>query len=90
MSAKSPVRAKDIAAFLEGQVYDAEQAAAYLGIARNSIEYACYRGRIPFVGWQGKKLFARADLDDYAADRGTGRGSHLRTVKPIQVGHEGL
>lgn len=80
-----PFTAAELAYLLSTEVFDAEQAAEYLGIARNSIEYAAYRKRIAYVAWAGKKLFVRADLDAYVAQRGKGRGSHLRGVEPIAV-----
>lgn len=73
-------RAADLAALLKREVFDAEDAAAFLHIARNSIEYACHRGRIPFVQYGAKKLFTRRDLMDYHSKRGRGRDSQLEDV----------
>lgn len=70
-------RAEDLAALLSKDILDAEDAAEFLGIARNSIEYAAYRRRIPYVQYGAKKLFTRADLMDYASKRGRGRDSQL-------------
>jgi hypothetical protein len=60
-------------------------AAVFLGLAKNSIEYAAYRKRIPFVQYGAKKLFTRADLMDYARNRGRGRDSRLEAVEPLVV-----
>jgi hypothetical protein len=79
------IRAKELAELLETQVFDPEGAARFLGLARNSIEYAAYRKRIPFVQFGAKKLFTRADLMDYAANRGRGRESRLEAVAPYVV-----
>jgi hypothetical protein len=79
------VRAADLAELLFNEVMDVEDAARYLGIARNSMEYAAYRKRVPFVHYAAKKLFTRADLDDYALSRGRGRRSELQTVDPFVV-----
>lgn len=77
-------RAADLAALLGKEVYDVEDAAQFLRIARNSIEYAAYRGRIAHVQYGAKKLFARADLMDYASGRGRGRESTLEDA-PVYV-----
>jgi hypothetical protein len=79
------IRAKDLAELLETQIFDAEGAARFLGLVRNSIEYAAYRKRIPFVQYGAKKLFTRADLEDYARNRGRGRDSRLEAVEPLTV-----
>lgn len=84
MSRPGEFRAADLAALLGREVYDAEDAARFLGIARNSIEYATYRRRIPYVQYGAKKLFARADLMDYASNRGRGRESSLED-SPVYV-----
>lgn len=70
-------RAEDLAKQLSNDIFDASDAAKLLGIARNSIEYAAYRKRIPYVQYGAKKLFTRADLMDYASKRGRGRDSKL-------------
>jgi len=54
-------------------------------VARNSIEYATYRHRIPYVQYGAKKLFARTDLVDYAANRGRGRDSKLQDAPHFVV-----
>lgn len=79
------LRAKDLAEMLATEVLDAADAARFLGIARNSIEYAAYRHRIPYVQYGAKKLFTRADLEDYAMNRGRGRESRLGAVEPTIV-----
>ena len=71
------MRSEDLAKLLSRDIFDAEDAAKFLGIARNSIEYAAYRKRIPYVQYGAKKLFTRADLMDYASMRGRGRDSKL-------------
>jgi hypothetical protein len=74
----SEFRASDLADLLAKEIFDAEDAARFLGIERNSIEYAAYRKRIPYVQYGAKKLFTRADLMDYATNRGRGRDSKLQ------------
>lgn len=71
-------RASDLADLLAKEIFDAEDAARFLGIERNSIEYAAYRKRIPYVQYGAKKLFTRSDLMDYATNRGRGRDSRLQ------------
>jgi len=82
---ETPLRAAQLAELLTTEVFDAEDAAKFLGLARNSIEYAAYRKRIPFVQYGAKKLFCRADLLDYASNRGRGRDSKLENVDSIVV-----
>jgi hypothetical protein len=84
MSRPNEFRAPDLAALLGKEVYDAEDAARFLDIARNSIEYAAYRKRIPYVQYGAKKLFTRIDLIEYASNRGRGRESNLE-VSPVYV-----
>ena len=79
------LRAEDLATLLSKDIFDADDAAQFLGIARNSIEYAAYRRRIPYVQYGAKKLFTRADLMDYAANRGRGRDSRLEDAKSFVV-----
>lgn len=81
----SGLRAADLAELLSTEVMNPEDAATYLGLARNSIEYAAYRKRIPYVHYGAHKLFTKADLDDYARNRGRGRQSGLQPVEPIRV-----
>ena len=82
------LRAADLGRLLSTVVFDVDGAARYLSVARNSVEYAAYRKRIPFVQMHGKKLFCKADLDDYIANRGRGRDSKLHDVQPVRVEHE--
>ena len=77
-------RAEDLAQLLSKEILDAEDAAKFLGIARNSIEYAAYRHRIPYVQYGAKKLFTRADLMEYNSNRGRGRDSRLEDA-PVHV-----
>lgn len=77
-------RAEDLARQLSNDIFDAEDAARLLGIARNSIEYAAYRHRIPYVQYGAKKLFTKADLMDYNSKRGRGRESKLEEA-PVFV-----
>jgi hypothetical protein len=79
------IRAADLAKMLSGEVMDADDAARFLGIARNSLEYAAYRKRLPHVRYGAKKLFTRADLEDYAHNRGRGRDSRLQPIDPYVV-----
>src|SRR5262245_43743233 len=78
-------RASDWSAILGRYLLDADDAALYLGIARNSLDYAAYRRRIPFVQYGAKKLFPKADLDDYRAARGRGRESRLTPAARFRV-----
>ena len=78
------LRAEQLADLLGREILDAEDAARFLGIAQNSIEYAVYRRRIPCVQYGAKKLFARADLLDYSSARGRGRESRLEE-QPVLV-----
>jgi hypothetical protein len=80
-----PFRAAQLAELLATEILDAEDAAKFLGLARNSIEYAAYWKRIPYVQYGAKKLFCRADLLDYASNRGRGRDSKLEDVREIVV-----
>ena len=82
----SRLRAADLADVLATEVLDIEDGAVYLGIARNSLEYAAYRHRVAFVQYHAKKLFTKADLDDYARGRGRGRMSHLADQPSFIVG----
>lgn len=72
-----PLTAEGLADLLSKEIFDATSAAKFLGIARNSIEYAAYRRRTPYVSYGAKKLFTRHDLLNYAANRGRGRDSKL-------------
>lgn len=81
---KQEFRAEDLANLLSRDIFDAEDAARFLGIARNSIEYAAYRKRIPYVQYGAKKLFTRADLQEYMRNRGRGRDSRLEDA-PVHV-----
>lgn len=78
-------RASDLADLLAKEIFDAEDAARFLGIERNSIEYAAYRKRIPYVQYGAKKLFTRSDLMDYATHRGRGRSSGLQDATVLVV-----
>lgn len=78
----SKFRAVDLAKLLSTEVMDTADAASFLGIAKASLEYAAYRGRIAFVRYGNKKLFTRQDLTDYANNRGRGKESRLETVEP--------
>lgn len=74
-----------MADLLSKEIFDAEDAARFLGIERNSIEYAAYRRRIPYVQYGAKKLFTRMDLMDYASRRGRGRDSKLEQAQALIV-----
>ncbi|MFN8629286.1 MAG: helix-turn-helix domain-containing protein [Chloroflexota bacterium] len=69
--------AATLAELLSREILDADDAAEFLGIARNSLEYAAQRSRIAYVQYGAKKLFTRADLLDYRRRRGHGRNSRL-------------
>lgn len=71
--------------FTNGLAFDIYAAAKYLGRDRNSVEYAVARGRLRCVMLAGKKLFAKADLDAYAAGRDRGRASRLKRVESIVI-----
>lgn len=77
-------RAEDAAELMSKVIYDAEDAARFLGIARNSIEYAAYRHRIPYIQYGAKKLFTKDDLLEYNSRRGRGRESKLED-EPVFV-----
>ncbi len=78
-------RADDLAELLSAEIMDTADAAAFLGLAKNSVEYAAYRGRIAFVQYGAKKLFTRQDLMDYARNRGRGRESRLGAAESKTV-----
>jgi hypothetical protein len=82
---KSDFRAEELAALLRHEVFDPQDAAKLLGIARNSIEYAAYRHRIPYVQYGAKKLFTRLDLLEYDSKRGRGRESKLEAAPHFVV-----
>jgi Helix-turn-helix domain len=71
------ITAAELADLLSHEIFDADDAARFLGLARNSIEYAAYRKRIAYVQYGAKKLFTRKDLLEYASKRGRGRDSKL-------------
>jgi hypothetical protein len=79
------LKAHQLKRLLEGEVFDVEGAAEYLGLKPNSIEVAALRGRIPFVHWSHKKLFCLEDLDYYGKNRGKGRSSSLQDVAVFDV-----
>lgn len=58
-------RAAELARMLRNEVFDMEDAAAFLHIKKNSLEYAVYRGRIPCVQYGAKKLFTKKDLQTH-------------------------
>jgi len=78
-------RAADLAKLLSNEVFDTEDGAALIGIEKNSLDYAIYRGRIPAVQYGRRRLLTRADLEDYARNRGRGRDSKLRNEKKFVV-----
>jgi hypothetical protein len=75
--APETLTSRTLAELLSRDILDAEDAVAFLGIARNSLEYAAMRSRISYVQYGSKKLFTRADLTDYQRRRGRGRNSRL-------------
>lgn len=83
--ASGQFRAQELSELLARHIFDADDAADFLGIKRNSLEYAAYRKRIPYVQYGAKKLFTRQDLEEYAARRGKGRYSQLEEVDPVEV-----
>lgn len=79
------MKAKELAKLLGSDIFDAEDAAEFLGIDRQSLETACIRHRIRYVQYGSKKFFARGDLKDYARNRGHAHNSNLVDVEPIVV-----
>lgn len=77
--------AEELAHLLGREIFDSEDAANFLGIDRNSIEYAAYRGRITYVEYGTKKFYAKDDLLEYARNRGRGRDSKLEAAKVYVV-----
>jgi len=84
-AANGDFRAADLAELLTNEVFDTEDGAALLGVKKNSLDYAIYRGRIPAVQYGRRRLLTRADLEDYARKRGRGRDSKLRNEKKFVV-----
>jgi excisionase family DNA binding protein len=64
------------------EIMDVEDAATYLGIKKVSLEAAAMRGRIGYVQIGYKKLFTKADCDDYLAKTAKGRFSQLTYKRP--------
>lgn len=60
---------EELRALLQTEVLDIVRAAHFLGIRSDSLETAAARGRIPFIHIGRKKLFLKADLEDYKASR---------------------
>lgn len=79
------LRADDIKRFLEEHTYDLEGAAKYLEVETNSVEVAAHRGRLPHVTVPSKKMFAKADLDEYRRRRAPGRASRLDYQPPFRI-----
>jgi hypothetical protein len=83
-----PFRAADLAALLRTAIFDAEDAAAFLGIRTESLAQALYRRRIACVRYgagRDQRFFARGDLEDYAYARGPGASSDVTTAKVLEV-----
>lgn len=73
----SDLRAEALADLLGDAIMDAEDAAAFLEIEKNSVDYAMFRGRLPYVQYGSRRLIARGDLEEYKRKRGRGRDSQL-------------
>lgn len=78
-------RAADLAAMLRSEVFDLDDAAAFLGLETGSLWAALYRRRIRYVQYRTHKYFAVSDLIDYMHRRGTGLSSELGRERPIEV-----
>jgi excisionase family DNA binding protein len=79
------MKAADLAKLLREDVLDLQGAAEYLGLEKNSVEYAVYRGRLTAVQFANKKLFTKSDLRQYKMLRGRGKASQLEDVRIIVV-----
>lgn len=71
------LRAPDLAALLGTEIMDSEDAAEFLGIRQNSLDYAMYRGRISYVQYGPRRMLTKQDLIDYKQKRDRGRRSSL-------------
>ena len=90
MEASGALRAEDLAQLVRTQMFDLDDAAAFLGLDRSGIWAACYRRRIRFVQYGRHKYFAIDDLRSYAAARNRGLASELVRERPLEVVTEGL
>jgi hypothetical protein len=63
------LHATDLAALVRVLIFDAEDAAAYLGVSPFAFHFAVARGRIPFVEYHRHQYFAVGDLQRYAVSR---------------------
>lgn len=79
------LRAPDLAQLLGTEILDSEDAAHFLGIEKNSLDYAMYRGRIPFVQYGPRRMLTKQDLIDYRNRRDRGRRSGLTDEKAYVV-----
>lgn len=74
---------RDLARLLrQREIMDVQDAATYLGIEKVSLEAAAAKRRIGYVQVGYKKLFTKADCDDYIANRAKGRFSGLEDHEP--------
>lgn len=71
--------------FRSQQVMDVHRAAAYLGIAKVSVDAAVAHRRLSCVQLNHKKLFTKSDLDRYRKLRGIGKGSRLAKEQVYEV-----
>jgi hypothetical protein len=83
--AGTELTAEGLAALLQQEIYDLEDGAARIGLKPNGLEYAAYRGRIPYVQYGDKKLFTQHDLMQYHDRRGRGSQSKLEPAKHFVV-----
>lgn len=83
----SGLRAPDLAALLglKGEILDSEDAAEFLGIQKNSLEYAMYRGRVPYVQYGPRRMLTKTDLIEYRQRRDRGRRSGLKDATSYVV-----
>jgi hypothetical protein len=80
-----PVRAADLAAMLGRDIFDLDDAAAFLGVVPGTLWQQVARRRIAYVQYKNHKYFAFSDLCDYATVRGKGRKSGLDSTDGIEV-----
>lgn len=71
------LRAPELATLLGTEILDSEDAAQFLGIEKNSLDYAMYRGRISYVQYGPRRMLTKQDLIDYKNKRDRGRRSGL-------------
>lgn len=82
------IRAAELARLLRTQIFNATDAAQFLGIEPEGVIQAARRGRLTHVRYKHLRLFAREDLLDYMRQRGPGRASEIRPAVTFVARHE--